>query len=554
MSKKLTLETIKHKLQSLQHIHLLPGQIYKDNKTPLKFLCDRHGEYESSWQSLAKAQYGCFQCGADFKGKQCRLDAGKALEELAKVFPQYSQWSYVGEYTGNYTKVQFTCPEHGQRYVPLSTLRAGKGCQMCNIEAGLSVRKRSVAELARICTEVHGGKYSYQNTKLEGQYMTYECAEHGETRVGKDAHMKGQGCQKCYAKAQESRVMPFDTFLQMARKVHGDKYTYDESTYSRMTDKLKITCKTHGDFWQKCSYHVHAEAGCPRCAVTISKGETELADFVESLIPVIRSYKYAGRKEVDVYIPSLKLAIEYDGLPWHSTKYRTPTQQTAKAKELKVLGITLLRVFEDEWQDKRAQVESLIRARTGTLKGKVYARQCQLVEIDNSTASEFYAQHHIQGWRKSAQHLGLIHNGTLAAVMTLSQALAARGQERKEGQYELVRYASNIQVVGGASKLLKAWVAKVGAKVVISYSDNRLFSGGMYKALGFQEVAQVPPSYTYWQENSKERKHKSGFRKEYLPKILGERYNPQATERLNCELAGYYQVYDDGLTRWQLTL
>lgn len=555
MGKKLTLETIKHKLQSLPHIHLLPGQTYKDNKTPLKFLCDRHGEYESSWQSLAKAQYGCFQCGADFKGKQCRLDAGQALEELAKVFPQYSQWGYVGEYAGNHTKVQFTCPEHGQRYVPLSTLRAGKGCQVCNIEAGLNVRRRSVAELARICTEVHGGKYSYQNTKLEGQYMTYECAEHGETRVGKDAHMKGQGCQKCYAKAQESRVLPFDTFLQMARKVHGDKYAYDESTYSRMTDKLKITCKTHGDFWQKATDHTHNEAGCPTCGKIISKGETELADYVESLgLEVIRNYKYAGRKEIDIYIPSLNLGIEYDGLKWHSTLHRTRAEQVQKAQELKALGIQLIRVFEDEWAFRNSQVKSLLAMRCGRHSSKLAARKCQVVDIDNDTAKEFYNANHIQGWNRSAKHKGLMHDNNLVALMTVTQAIAQRGVKAGEGVYELARFATCTQVVGGASKLLSAWVKELRPKSIVSYSDNRLFQGGTYKALGFSEVAQVPPSYTYWNTSAKVRVHKANFKKSNLTAKLGEGYNPKLTERQNCEAAGYFQIYDDGLTKWKLTV
>lgn len=91
----------------------------------------------------------------------------------------------------------------------------------------------------------------------------------------------------------------------------------------------------------------------------------------------------------------------------------------------------------------------------------------------------------------------------------------------------------------------------------MSYSDNRLFSGKMYSALGFKEVHKTEPSYTYWDSKSsnlKGRQHKANFTREKLQTMLGERFDPKLTEKENCELAGFYQVYDCGLTKWELKM
>ena len=134
--------------------------------------------------------------------------------------------------------------------------------------------------------------------------------------------------------------------------------------------------------------------------------------------------------------------------------------------------------------------------------------------------------------------------------MTFTGVASVRGTESKEGYFELARYSTAARVVGGASKLFKHATISLQATKVISYSDNRLFSGGMYEKLKFAKVHVTPPSYSYCAPNQTERLHKSHFRHSKLAAKLGNSYNPELTEKANCEAAGYYQVYDCGLTKW----
>jgi hypothetical protein len=114
-------------------------------------------------------------------------------------------------------------------------------------------------------------------------------------------------------------------------------------------------------------------------------------------------------------------------------------------------------------------------------------------------------------------------------------------------KYELIRYCSSKRVIGGCSKLLKAFIAETpDCGTVVSYSDNRHSNGKMYESMGFELMAESSPDYMYIS-------NKSNFRRANLAKILPD-FNPELTERENCHLAGYYQLYDAGKKRWELTI
>ena len=64
------------------------------------------------------------------------------------------------------------------------------------------------------------------------------------------------------------RTRSTEDFINEAKEVHGDKYDYSKSVYTRSHDKLKITCRTHGPFWQSAVNHTRGnKAGCPGCAI-----------------------------------------------------------------------------------------------------------------------------------------------------------------------------------------------------------------------------------------------------------------------------------------------
>lgn len=58
-----------------------------------------------------------------------------------------------------------------------------------------------------------------------------------------------------------------ETFVELARIVHGDRYDYSKSVYTKAKEKIIITCPIHGDFEQRPQDHVLKGCGCQKCKV-----------------------------------------------------------------------------------------------------------------------------------------------------------------------------------------------------------------------------------------------------------------------------------------------
>ena len=90
-------------------------------------------------------------------------------------------------------------------------------------------------------------------------------------------------------------------------------------------------------------------------------------------------------KELDIYIPNKKLAIEYDGLVWHSEKFNKQWDyHLMKTLECEKQGIRLIHIFEDEWLEHKEIVKAKLKHILGYDNDlpKVFARKCVVNEID----------------------------------------------------------------------------------------------------------------------------------------------------------------------------
>ena len=553
--KKLTLEEFKDKVSNVWgDAYSVISNTYEGSKKDMVFDCKKHGEFVRTPNAFIDKKCGCPQCGPGSGGKN-KLAPETVLAKLKLKFPTFEFPEFLESYKDTQCKIRVVCPTHGEFSIRPASLRLAKGgCPSCNIEEGIAARTYTRENYIAKAISRHGARYDYSKLKYKNSREKVEiiCPEHGSFFQDANIHLMF-GCFQCgISRRNTAAKISFAEFVTRARAVHGQRYQYKESDYLHMVKPVGITCTIHGKFKQVGTDHIHSEAGCPKCGNQMSKGELELKEYLTEIgVEHVANYKYSGRKEVDVFIPSLNIAIEYDGLPWHSTKFRTRAEQTGKAKELATLGIKLIRVFEDEWRGRNKQVKSLLATRLNTNNQKIYARVCTLIDVSNEAARMFYEEHHIQGWKRSGTNKGLEFQGKLVALMTFTTGLSDRKGTDDVSHLELARFASSIQVVGGASRLLKALIKDTGARKVTSYSDNRLFSGTMYSKLGFSQKESIPNNYTYWKNNTKVRQHKSKFQHKHLAKLL-ENYDATLTERQNCENNGYYQIYDDGLTKWEL--
>lgn len=273
-----------------------------------------------------------------------------------------------------------------------------------------------------------------------------------------------------------------------------------------------------------------------------SQPESEVVAYVKTLgVDCVRSSRSViSPYELDIYIPEHKLAIEFNGIYWHSAgakEEERPDYHLMKTEMCEAQGIHLLHIFENEWVDpqKRKIWESVIAHKLGKSK-RIFARKCELKELHSKDANEFIQTNHLQGKCNGASRsIGLFHEGVLVQVAAFGKPRYSKGYD-----YELLRLCSlcGYSVVGGASKILN----HINSNIV-SYANRRWSFGNVYDQVGFKRVSVSKPCYYYI--NQGVLYHRSSYMKHKLESKL-KRFDPSKTEVENCYANGLRRIWDCG--------
>lgn len=288
--------------------------------------------------------------------------------------------------------------------------------------------------------------------------------------------------------------------------------------------------------------------GCANQGTTLELFVRELLD--RNGVEYLTNYReLISPKELDIFIPSLNLAIECNGLYWHSRKELS--YHIDKFVKCRDKGVRLITIWEDWFKRKPEVVESVLLSKLGLSSDKIFARNCVVKEVSSKDCSKFLDTNHIQGKSNSSIKLGLYYNDELVSVMTFSKSRHAIG--RKEDSFELVRFCNklNTTVVGGASKLLKYFVKMYSPNKIVSYSSNDISDGGLYQTLGFTSNNHINPCYWYVHQATMERFHRLAFCKARL-KEMG--YDTTQTESTIMSNLPYFKINDSGTIRWELKI
>ena len=284
---------------------------------------------------------------------------------------------------------------------------------------------------------------------------------------------------------------------------------------------------------------------CPNCfPKKKSIKEQKVLNFVKSIYDgtiIENDRNIISPQELDIYLPEKHLAIEFDGLYWHSEENgKDESYHLDKTNACADKGIRLVHIFEDEWNEKREIVKDRIRSILGINQTRIFARKCDVSDIDSKTANEFLDKNHLQGGDNSSIRYGLYHGDELVAVMTFGKP-----RFNKNHDWELIRFASKcgVNVVGGASKLL-ACFRKNHSGSIVSYEDRRYSDGRLYEKLGFMNAGVSNPNY--WYVKGGEKLTRYACQKHRLKDVLGDGFDKNLSEFENMSLNGWTRVHDCG--------
>ena len=192
-----------------------------------------------------------------------KLTTEEFIDKAKNVHGKFYDYSMV-EYKNTRTKVTITCPVHGEFDQKVNNHLRGQGCPECN---KFTNHKSTKEEFIEKANNVHGNKYEYSKVEYKSskKKVVITCPIHGDFEQKPNSHLNGQGCPECKRdKLKTHNLYDIDMFIEKARSVHGEKYSYSNITYSGNITKINAVCPVHGDFIQNTSYHLSG-AGCPEC-------------------------------------------------------------------------------------------------------------------------------------------------------------------------------------------------------------------------------------------------------------------------------------------------
>lgn len=241
------------------------------------------------------------------------------------------------------------------------------------------------------------------------------------------------------------------------------------------------------------------------------------------------------------------ILIEVNPTPTHNSYYLpyppyeglNSEYHIQKSKLASDFGYRCIHLWD--WDDVNKIIE-LLKPRQ-----RIYGRNCTIKEISKYDSDSFCELYHLQGKAKDSIRIGLFYDNTLVSVMTFGKP-----RYNKNYEYELIRYCSNKDIIGGSEKLFKYFINKYNPKSIISYCDNSKFQGNVYIKLGFKFDNISLGRHWY---NMKTGVHITDnlLRQRGFDQLLGDMYGCFGKGTSNEQLMyehGFVDVYDAGQSRY----
>jgi len=387
-----------------------------------------------------------------------------------------------------------------------------------NNENYKNVKKRQQTNIDK-----YGYKNALENPLIKEKRVNTLLIKYGETHQMKNLKIKNKKIKSSYINGiynnnidktlKTTKVKLFENI----KKFNVTPVDYKNKIYFLKCDKNHTFESNYDLIYKRNLYNVEQCTICNPINTQNSNREKELLIFIEKIYNgniLTNNRKIITPYELDIYLPDLNLAFEFNGLYWHNEDYKPNNYHLNKTNECKKLGIQLIHIWEDDWLYKNEIVKSMILNKLGKTTNKIYGRKTEVREVtDNRLIRKFLNDNHIQGFVGSRIKLGLYYENKLVSLMTFKKTTL--------NNYELNRFCNeiNIIVIGGASKLFKYFNEKYDVNNITSFSNNAYSSGDLYLKLNFRVDKLLQPDFHFILNHKRE--HKFNFRKNRIkyPKI-----------------------------------
>ena len=481
------------------------------------------------------------------KKEQTMIDRyGKKHALQVKEFKQKSEQTMIDRYDSN-------------MYFSTDYFKKQRNKTMLLKYGSLNYNNREKAKST--CNEHYGVDFYSQSQECKDKVKTTNIEKYGMFYT-QTQECKNKIKQTNNEKYGYEHTFQVPTVIEKARLTNIQKYEVDEAKRKHWSTEFKLNwnnadwiiaqfsnyslveiCKVHNvsESWLRKNIHrLGLAEQLLGPANQVSSSELEIVKFLQNLgiKKIIQSDRSVlNGKELDILLPDYNLAIEFNGVYWHSEQLgKDRLYHKSKTDICKQQGIQLLHIYDVEWNSLLTQNiwKSMIKSRLKQ-NTKIYARKCQVRSISTITAREFFNNNHLNGFAGGSIKYGLFYNNELVQAVIIGKS-----RFNSKYNYELIRMASKqgITVVGGVGKLLKK-----APSSLISYANIRYSNGNGYKSVGMTYQYTSPPNYHYIVDSKLKSRNK--YQKHKLCKVLLI-YDEELSEYENMLVNGYDRIWDCG--------
>lgn len=518
----------------------------------VKIICPIHGVF-TQCLNTHKQGSGCPSCGSLIKKQKLMKGREYFIAAANKMHKNLYDYRLLPSDVKRHDYVILVCPYHGQFNQLLHGHLHGYGCKLCANENNGMLNTTDINVKIKQARKKHGAKYNYSliepNTKT-ADIVTILCPIHGEFHQELNSHLRGRGCKEC----RQQKLQ--DTLMER----YGVKYPHQihiqKKSLRLLNNKKWLQTKHHINRLSLATIAAELDISpttvsrqLKRLGVEVkyffrSQGEEQICSYLDSINIeyILNERKVIYPHELDIYIPKYNVAIEYNGLYWHSEQLgKHKWYHHNKWKKCKDQNIQLLTIFEDEWEKRNDQIKNKIYHLLKLNKDVVYARKTSIIILDKKEKKAFFEKNHIQGDGPSSINIGLKYSNDIIAAMGMIQCNSV---------FYLNRYATTCSVPGGFTKLLHFFKNEYDWSQIISFADCRWSDGDLYFKTGWVLDKMASPDYFY-SSNKNQRSHKFNYRRKKLPKLL-KHFDPSKSEKQNCDDNGILRIWDCGKMRFVL--
>jgi very-short-patch-repair endonuclease len=391
-------------------------------------------------------------------------------------------------------------------------------------------------------------KYNNENYNNPNKTKRTNLVKYGFTSASMNENVK-----------RKTKKSQFDYFKIQIMKNYKDlnikNYDIDDKYILKCDNGCNHDFKIHYKLiWHRLKSKTILCTVCNPISKNISGLEIQLSTFLKnnySGIILFNDRNIIKPYELDIYLPELKLAFEFDGLYWHNELNKDSNYHKMKTDLCENKGMQLIHIYEDDWLYKQDIIKSIILNKLGKTENKISVIKTEIREIsDNNLIRDFLNNNHLQGFIGSKIKIGLFYKNELVSLMIFGK-LKIKINSKSENKYELLRFCNklNTDVVDSTSKLFNFFLKKYNPKQTISYSDRSYSNDNLYKQLGFTLDNITKPNYYYIIDGI--RMSHFNFRKNIL---INDGYDSNKTEHEIMLERNIYRIYDSGNFKFTLTI